>query len=281
MKAILYILSGLISLNCFSQQINQAKLHFGNDPKQGKYFQNRGFKMYYEVYGKGEPLLIIHGNGGSISNFEKQIPYFATKYKVILADSRAHGKSIDLADSLSYEQLADDLNGLLDHLKIDSCNVIGWSDGGVEGLLLAIRHPEKVKKLAVTGANLIPDPIISTDPWVVTTVLHEIDSIQQLPISNETKGALKLRNLLIHEPHITHADLQKIACPTLVIGGDQDVIVPRHTLEIAENIQKANLWILPNSGHATPIIYSDLFNKTVQTFFVTPYLKKERAAKFN
>ncbi len=271
----------MISLNCFSQQVKQAKLLFGNDPKQGKYFQNRGFKMYYEIYGKGEPLLIIHGNGGSISNFEKQIPYFATKYKVILADSRAHGKSIDLTDSLSYEQMADDLNGLLDHLKIDSCNVIGWSDGGVEGLLLAIRHPEKVKKLAVTGANLIPDPIISTDPWVVTTVLHEIDSIQQLPSTNETKGALKLRNLLIHEPHITHADLQKIACPTLVIGGDQDVIVPRHTLEIAENIQKANLWILPNSGHATPIIYSDLFNKTVQTFFVTPYLKKERAAKFN
>lgn len=76
----------MISLNCFSQQVKQAKLLFGNDPKQGKYFQNRGFKMYYEVYGKGEPLLIIHGNGGSISNFEKQIPYFATKYKVILAD---------------------------------------------------------------------------------------------------------------------------------------------------------------------------------------------------
>lgn len=280
MKPIIYILSCLISLNCFSQQAYQAKLHFGNEPKQGNYFQNRGFKMYYEVYGKGEPLLIIHGNGGSISNFEKQIPYFATKYKVILADSRAHGKSIDLADSLSYEQLADDLNGLLDHFKIDSCYVIGWSDGGVEGLLLAIRHPEKVKKLAVTGANLIPDPIVSTDPWVVASVLQEIDSIKKLPTNYESQSALKLRKLLINEPHITHADLQKIACPTLVIGGDQDVIVPRHTLEIAENIKQSNLWILPNSGHSTPIIYSDLFNKTVQTFFVTPYFKKERAAKY-
>lgn len=264
-------------MNCISQQ---TKPHFGNDPAHGKYLENRGFKMYYEVYGKGAPLLIIHGNGGSISNFEKQIPYFSSKYKVILADSRAHGKSIDLADSLSYEQLADDLNGLLEALHIDSSYVIGWSDGGIEGLLLAIRHPEKVKKLAVTGANLIPDPILSTDPWVVASVLQEIDSIKALPITNETKQSLKLRNLLVNEPHITHEALQKIACPTLVIGGDQDVIRPRHTLEIAENIRQSNLWILPNSGHATPYIYSTLFNKTVQAFFVTPYKKKEREAKY-
>lgn len=280
MKPILFLLSFSIALNSFSQQSRPAKNHFGDDLAHGKYFQNRGFKMYYEVYGKGEPLLIIHGNGGSIANFEKQIPFFSTKYKVILADSRAHGKSIDLTDSLSYEQLADDLSALLDALKIDSCNVIGWSDGGIEGLLLAIRHPEKVKNLAVTGANLIPDPILSTDAWVVASVLHEIDSIKQLPVTNETKGALKLRNLLVNEPHISHTDLQKIKCPTLVIGGDQDVIMPRHTLEIAENIQKSNLWILPNSGHSTPIFYSDLFNKTVQAFFNTPYKKKEREAKY-
>jgi pimeloyl-ACP methyl ester carboxylesterase len=113
--------------------------------------------MYYEIYGKGEPLLIIHGNGGSIENFSNQIPFFSKKYQVILADSRAHGKSVDDQDSLSYEMMADDFAALLDHLKIDSAHVIGWSDGGINGLLLASRHPEKVKKLAATGANLIPD----------------------------------------------------------------------------------------------------------------------------
>jgi pimeloyl-ACP methyl ester carboxylesterase len=106
--------------------------------------------MYYEVYGQGAPLLMIHGNGGSIKSLENQIPYFSKKYQVIIADSRAHGKSIDNNDSLSYEMMTDDLNALLDALHIDSCNVIGWSDGGVEGLLLAIRHPKKVKKLAVS-----------------------------------------------------------------------------------------------------------------------------------
>ena len=113
--------------------------------------------MYAEVYGEGQPLLIIHGNGGSINNFIYQIPYFSTKYKVIVADSRAQGKSADSGDSLTYEMIADDYAALLDKMNIDSAYVIGWSDGGIEGLLLSIRHPKKVKKLAITGANLVPD----------------------------------------------------------------------------------------------------------------------------
>lgn len=261
--------------------VNAQKPRFGNDPVHGKYVQNRGFKMYNEVYGQGAPLLLIHGNGGEISNFENQIPFFAKKYQVIVADSRSHGKSIDLGDSLSYDMMTDDLNALLEHLGKDSCYVIGWSDGGVEGLLLAIRHPEKVKKLAVTGANLIPDPILSTDPWVVQDLIKNIDSLKKLPSTANHKRLLKLWTLMLREPQISHEALQKINCPTLVIGGDQDVIVPRHTLEIAENIRNSNLWILPNSGHSTPWVYKDLFNQTIQTFFTTPYIKKEKASKFN
>jgi pimeloyl-ACP methyl ester carboxylesterase len=119
---------------------------FGKNEQAGKYFDSRRFKMYYETYGSGEPLLIIHGNGGSIKDFTNQVPFFAKNYKVILADSRAQGRSIDNGDSLSYEMMTDDLNALLDHLHLDSCYVIGWSDGGIHGLLLAIRNPDKVKK---------------------------------------------------------------------------------------------------------------------------------------
>ena len=78
----------------------------------------------------------------------------------------SNGKSVDDEDSLSYEMMADDLNGLLDALHVDSCYVVGWSDGGINGLLLAIRHPEKVKKLAVTGANLWPDTT-AVHPFIV------------------------------------------------------------------------------------------------------------------
>src|SRR5437868_898761 len=130
---------------------------FGDDPSVGKYYDIRGFKMYCEVYGNGKPLLMIHGNNGRIKVFQHNIPYFAAKYKVIVADSRAQGKSKDSGESLTFEMMADDYAALLDALHIDSAYVIGWSDGGINALLLAMRHPGKVLKLASTGANLWPD----------------------------------------------------------------------------------------------------------------------------
>ena len=251
----------------------------GKNKEAGKYVKIRGFNMYYEIYGSGEPLLIIHGNGGSINDFINQVPYFSKKYKVILADSRAQGKSVDTSDSLSYEMMADDLGALLDHLHIDSCNVIGWSDGGINGLLLAMRHPEKVNKLAVTGANLWPDTT-AVDPFVFHVVMKFGDSLRKMPSTPELKYQLKLMNLLSYEPHITTDQLHEIKCPTLVIGGDHDILLPRHTLLIAESIPKSYLWILPNSGHATPIIYKDQFNAVVNDFFHRPYRKIEGFGRF-
>ena len=245
---------------------------YGKNETVGKYFNIRGFKMYCEVYGEGQPLLVIHGNGGSINNFLKQIPYFSKKYKVIIADSRAQGKSIDNNDSLSYEMMADDYAALLTTLKVDSAYVIGWSDGGINGLLLAIRHPEKVKKLAVTGANLQPDTS-AVYGEVINMVMppYEMLKEKKKPLTVEEKTGLKLLRLLVAEPHIPLSDVQKIAVPTLVIGGDHDVIKEEHTMEIYKNISKSYLWILPNSGHSTPVVYSNEFNTTVDHFFSTPY----------
>src|SRR5437016_6273961 len=89
----------------FEKKMNDPSLPYGKNKAVGKYYDIRGFRMYCEVYGNGQPLLIIHGNGGSISNFLYQIPYFSEKYKVIVADSRAQGRSVDKGDSLSYEMM--------------------------------------------------------------------------------------------------------------------------------------------------------------------------------
>ena len=259
-------------------QAQSAIVPYGKNTNVGKYATIRGFNMYYETYGVGEPLLIIHGNSGSISDFSFQIPFFEKKYKVIVADSRAQGKSVDNADSLSYEMMADDLAALLDVLKLDSCYVIGWSDGGINGLLLAMRHPEKVKKLAITGANLWPDTT-AVDPFIFKWAENLNDSVSQLPKTQKNKHDLKLLHLLTYEPHITTAQLARIKCPTLVIGGDHDVIRPEHTLLIAQSIPKSYVWILPNSGHSTVIYYSTTFNNTVLDFFKNPYRKIDRQGR--
>ena len=244
----------------------QTEPDYGNNPKAGHQLNTRGLNMYYEIYGTGAPLLIIHGNGGSIKDFSKQIPYFSKEYKVILADSRAQGKSIDPGDSLDYNLMADDLNALLNHLKLDSCFVIGWGDGGINGLLLAMRHPEKVKKLAVTGANLWPDST-AVEPSLFHWLAGLVDSLKRVHQTPEIKNQYKLIEMMTREPNITLQQLHTIKCPTLVIGGDHDALLPRHTLLIAENIPQSYLWIIPNSGHSTPINYSKQFNENINDFY--------------
>ncbi|RAW02363.1 alpha/beta fold hydrolase [Pseudochryseolinea flava] len=273
MKKIIIAVTLLFSVHLLLAQ-NVAWKKLGENSTTGKYLDARGFKMYYEVYGTGMPLLFIHGNGGSMRDFSEQVPYFAKDYKLILADSRAQGKSVDERDSLSYEMMADDYSALLTHLKIDSAYVIGWSDEGINALLLALRHPEKVKKMAITGTNLWPDSTALT-PWMYNLLLQWNDTLSKAPATPKLKNDLKLLQLMIRQPHIATSDLKKIHCPALVIGGDHDVILPRHTLLIAESISKSYLWILPNSGHSTLQVYSDIFNKTVHDFFRKPYRKIE------
>lgn len=268
---------------CFAQSAETSPIEktvYGRNKAVGKYVKTRGINLYYETYGEGEPLLIIHGNGGSINNFIYQIPYFEKHYKVILADSRAQGKSGDKGDSLSYEMMTDDLNALLDTLHLKNCYVIGWSDGGINGLLLALRHPDKVKKLAVTGANLWPDET-AVDPFIHRWAKNYYDSLKTLPITPIIKEGIKLTRLLAYEPHITIKQLQNIKCPTLVIGGDHDVILPQHTVLIAQSIPNSYLWLLPNSGHSTPIFYKEKFNAEVDNFFKTSYKKIEGFGRFN
>jgi pimeloyl-ACP methyl ester carboxylesterase len=264
----------------FQKQMKDPKSLYGHNKEAGKYYDIRGFKMYAEVYGKGQPLLIIHGNGGSISNFIYQIPYFSKKYKVIIADSRAQGNSVDKGDSLSYEMMADDYAALLDALKIDSADVIGWSDGGINGLLLSIRHPGKVKKLAVTGANLVPDTT-AVPKSILDMVMPTYTMLKNLKTRNDEENqGYKLFRLLVEQPHIQLSDLNTIKCPTLVIGGDHDVIKEEHTMLIYKNIPRSYLWILPASGHSTPVVYKDDFNKVVDRFFSTPYRTIDGAGRF-
>ncbi len=255
-------------MTCFC--CKNQKIIYGDNAEAGKYYNIRGIKMYCEIYGSGKPLLMIHGNGGSIKSFANNIPYFSKDYKVIALDSRAQGKTKDNKDSLSFEMMADDEAALLDALHIDSAYILGWSDGGINALLLAMRHPGKVVKLASTGANLWPDSSAFNPPFW-RNEKADYDSLKNKQWKNaKEKNDWKLFLLDWEQPNISLISLHSIDCPSLIICGDHDLISTSHTELISQNIPGSELWIVPNSGHATLKEHKDEFNKRVNEFFKKP-----------
>src|SRR5882724_11022510 len=147
----------IISTGNISHAQSQSAIDYGNNKEAGGYKKVNGINMYYEIYGTGRPLVFLHGNGGSIRGARGKIDYYKKYFKVIAIDSRGHGKSIDTTSKeLTYVQMASDIAVLLDSLNIDSAYVMGQSDGGILGLLLAINYPRKIAKLTTYGANLFP-----------------------------------------------------------------------------------------------------------------------------
>ncbi|WP_461453212.1 alpha/beta fold hydrolase [Mucilaginibacter sp.] len=267
-----YILTFCLLLLITCCALSQGKaIPYGNNPAASRYYNIRGLKMYCEVYGKGKPLLMIHGNGGDISAFTKNIPYFSKRYMVIVPDSRAQGKSTDSRDSLSFEMMADDFAGLLDAMHIDSSYVIGWSDGGINALLLAMRHPDKVIKLASTGANLWPDSTaLIPSEWKDERDYYNANKDKEFATAKE-KNDWKIFMLDWLQPNVPLSALKRIKCPSLIIGGDHDLIVIQHTVLIYQHIPHAYLWIVPNSPHGTLQAHADEFNKKVDEFFTQPF----------
>jgi len=236
---------------------------FGNSPEKGRYITISNSKIYFEEYGSGEPLILLHGNSQSISAFYKQIAELAKYYRVIAVDSRAHGKSLDTStDTLTYNLFADDMKQFLDSLHINQTNILGWSDGGNTALIMAIKYPLLVNKLVVMGAVLNPS-------GVDTSLLESIkNDIYKLTTSTDTKSVNQLRilSMIINEPHIQPDELRAIKAPVLVIAGERDIVKLAHTKEIKNHIKKAEMFIVPNSGHFAPIEMPEVFNKVVIEF---------------
>ncbi len=258
------------------QTASMSVVKYGSNPAAGKFFVHEGVNLYYEVYGAGEPLLMVHGNGGGIADLGAQIAYFRKSYKVIAMDSRDQGKSGDSSDRITYEKMTDDLAALLDHLKTGPVNVLGWSDGGIEALLLGIRHPAQVKKIAAMAANLRPTEDAFA-PGMLALIKSMVDSVpapsRETP---EGKRAMKVTQMALEEPHIDPKALEAITAPTLVLASDHDMIRDEHTLEIYHHIPNSQLCIFPNATHT--VLYDEpaLFNATVERFFRAPFVKKDR-----
>ena len=260
LHVVIIVLMG--TTNSFSQTPN---FEYGDNANAGHYATVNGIKMYYEIYGEGQPLLLLHGNGGSIGGHAGRIEYFKNKYQVIAIDSRAHGKTEDIGDSLTYKNMTRDINALLEYLNIDSCYIWGQSDGGIIGLRLAFDYPDKVKMLAVFGAN------VTVDTTAIYPPLFElVDKVIETTTNNHEKRLMKLMK---YQPQIGYNELSKIDIPVLIMSGDRDAIRLEHTLEIFNHIKNSNLFIMPGATHFGSYEKSDLFNVVLEDFFSKPFSK--------
>ena len=140
----------------FLSQTILAQIPYGSNTKVGKRAQVGDISMYYEIYGKGEPLILLHGGFGSSEMMGGMIEAFSKKYQVIAVDSRSQGRTTDSDEKeLTYAQMALDVNGFMDKLQIKKAKFVGWSDGGDIALELALIHPEKITKAVIMGANFL------------------------------------------------------------------------------------------------------------------------------
>ncbi len=247
---------------------------FGDNPEAGQYTVVNGTRLYYETYGNGKPLMLIHGNLGDINKMGYQISYFSKHYWVIVPDCRGRGKSDMNTDSLTFDLITEDLIALMESLNINSCNIIGWSDGGIIGLLMGINFPGRVGKIVSMGANLWPDTTALlpwTKNWIVNTKLEANKMINANDTSSDWHTIYQLMNMMDKQPNIELKELKKIQSPVLVVAGDKDLVRDEHTVLMYQNIPNAHLWIIPGGTHFAPTAQHELFNETIYRFLREPF----------
>ncbi len=279
--AVLLLLCSCAGLRAGPDAPVVAEIPYGDNAPAASRHALGDTTLYLESYGQGEPLLLIHGNGQRIAAMRAQIDHFSPRYRVIAVDSRGHGHSPSGDGRLSYEKIADDFAQLLQALDLGPVHVLGWSDGGIVGLLLAIEHPELVNKLAIMGANLNPQAAADWTPALLASWRAQVDErIAAGDTSRDWSLVLQRLDLLEFQPQIEPRALRRIRAPTLVMAGDKDVIRNSHTLEIFEQLPKAHLCIFPGATHMIPERQPALFNATVERFLVQPYTRPTTQALF-
>lgn len=250
-----------------------AQIKYGSN--NGKYLTIKGTKIYYEEYGEGTPLLLIHGGFGSIIDFENVIPILSEKYKVIISDAPGLGRSEYSNSPLSYKLLADYNSEIIDKLKLDSLYVIGWSDGAITGLILAKNRPDKVKKLIISGANYkiegfknIEEAKNWTDTnWIEKNWSHWIKYYQKLSSKDWKRYVNEARNMWFQEQYFPKSDLEAIKIPTLVVYGDNDMYTLEHGIEIHNAIKNSQFCVIPNCSHEVFGDKAEIINRISIDFF--------------
>jgi pimeloyl-ACP methyl ester carboxylesterase len=253
-----------------------AQINYGLN--KGQYLTIRGTKIYYETYGSGSPLILLHGGMGSIADFKKCIPELSKKYMVVIPDAPGLGHS-ELPDStISYQLMADYYSKMIDLLKLDSAYVMGWSDGGIAALLLGKNRPDKIKKVIATGPNYRADALKpqEADFWGDQFTLDKFEKNYTRWIANykliSPQGNWKRlitesRHMWFEKEYFPKTDLTLIHIPVLIVLGDQDLYTLEHGIEMYRAITNSQFCVIPNCTHAVFNEKPDLMNRLAIDFF--------------
>ena len=233
----------------------------------GQHIRVGDASLYYETFGAGPPVLILHGGLGSMEGMSYQVRALARSHFVIAVDSRGHGRSTGANAPLSYSLMSDDMVKVLDHLKIERVDVVGWSDGGIIGLDLAMRHPERVRRLVAISANYDVDGLAGGVPTA--------EKVPRAPLRywliapNPSGWPALYRNVVAMwqtQPSYTLSDLSRIKAPTLVMAGEYDAIKRTHTDQLANAIPGSREFIIAGATHSVPTEKPDIVNLRILNF---------------
>lgn len=217
-------------------------------------------EIYYKDFGRGEDLILLHGNDGDMTYFDYQVGYFKKYFHTILIDFRDHGFSTNTKDSLTFDMMADDLREVYDRLKIKKAHVLGFSDGANLALVFNKKYPGLIKKLILNAPNARFDGVNKFG-----RALFKIENFifRILPFFNRLE---RVKGLLLKDLKLSKDDLRDIGIPTIIIVGSRDIIRLSHIRGIAQNIRNSKLYIIKNAGHKLARDLPEVFNKLVIGF---------------
>ena len=222
-------------------------------------------QLHYTEAGAGEPLILLHGNGEDSGYFAHQISFFSAHYRVLAVDTRGHGQSPRGSAPFTIRQFAEDLLAFLDEQDIARANLLGFSDGGNIALVFAIRHPERVRRLILNGANLEPAGVKPHVQIPIVLGWHMARLFAKR--SAAARRNAEMLGLMVRDPMIPVEELEKVSAPALVIAGTRDMIRESHTRRIAQTLPDARLVLLPGD-HFIACKSPEAFNRAVEAFLV-------------
>jgi len=213
-----------------------------------------GIRLWYAIYGHGNPVILVHGGLANSDYWGLQIPVLARRYQVIVLDSRGHGRTTRTAAPIGYDAMASDVLALMDTLHIGKAALVGWSDGAIIGLNIAIHHPERLTRLFAFAANSDPSGVKDVDKSPVFTAYIDRASREYAKLSptpTEFKAFLdNISKMWANEPHFTEAELRGVKVPTWIVDADHDEAIKRENTDyIASQIPGAGELILPAVSH--------------------------------